>query len=134
MRRTAIALAKRNQPKQQSEKRKIARSRTHMKTGILNLLKGTFLVQEGASKNWRFILFVFFLAGLMITASHKVDQKVVQIAKASNELQAVRSEFVSVREQVMHKRMETQLANRLQMQGIFPPEKAAIKIIVQADE
>jgi len=105
-----------------------------MKTGILNLLKGTFLVQEGASKNWRFILFVFFLAGLMITASHKVDQKVVQLAKANKELQAVRSEFVSVREEVMHKRMETQLANRLQAQGILPPEKAAVKIIVQADE
>ena len=76
-----------------------------MKTGILNLLKGTFLVQEGASKNWRFILFVFFLAGLMITASHQVDQKVVQIAQANKELQAVRSEFVSVREKVMHQRM-----------------------------
>lgn len=105
-----------------------------MKTRIINLLKGTFLVQEGASKNWRFILFVFFLAGLMITASHKVDQKVVQIAKANKELQATRSEFVSVREQVMHKRMETQLANRLLTNGIFPPEKAPIKIIVLADE
>jgi type II secretory pathway component PulL len=105
-----------------------------MKSGIINLLKGTFLVQEGASKNWRFILFVFFLAGLMITASHKVDQKVVQIAKANKKLQSVRSEFVSVREQVMHKRMETQLANKLKTRGIHPPEKAAIKIVVQADE
>jgi hypothetical protein len=105
-----------------------------MKTGILNLLKGTFLVQEGASKNWRFILFVFFLAGLMITASHKVDQKVVQIAQANKQLQAVRSEFVSVREQVMHKRMETQLANKLQARGIFPPEKAALKIVVKENE
>lgn len=88
-----------------------------MKTGILNLLKGTFLVQEGASKNWRFILFVFFLAGLMITASHQVDQKVVQIAQANKELQAIRSEFVSVREKAMHKRMETQLANALKTKG-----------------
>lgn len=105
-----------------------------MKNRILNLLKGTFLVQEGASKNWRFILFVFFLAGLMITASHQVDLKVVQIAKTTKELQAVRSEFVSVREQVMHKRMETQVANQLQQHGIFPPDKAPTKIIVQKDE
>ena len=105
-----------------------------MKTGILNLLKGTFLVQEGASKNWRFILFIFLLAGLMITASHQVDQKVVQIAQANKELQSVRSEFVSVREQVMHKRMETQLATALRNQGVFPPDKAPIKIIVQANE
>ena len=105
-----------------------------MKTGILNLLKGTFLVQEGASKNWRFILFVFFLAGLMITASHQVDQKVVQIGQANKELQAVRSEFVSVREKVMHKRMETKLANALKNQGVFPPDKAPIKIIIQSNE
>jgi hypothetical protein len=70
----------------------------------------------------------------MITASHKVDQKVIQIAKANNELQSVRSEFVSLREQVMHKRMETQLASKLQSHGIFPPDKAAIKIIVQTNE
>lgn len=105
-----------------------------MKTSFLNLLKGTFLVQEGASKNWRFILFVFFLAGLMITASHKVDSKVVEIAKANKELQALRSEFVSIREKVMHKRMETQVARQLFRQGIFPPEKAAMKIKVLSDE
>ncbi|MDG1823043.1 MAG: FtsL-like putative cell division protein [Flavobacteriaceae bacterium] len=105
-----------------------------MKSGLLNLLKGTFLVQEGASKNWRFILFVFFLAGLMITASHQVDQKVVQISKANKELQAFRSEFVAVREQLMHKRMETQLENALKGQGIFPPEKAPLKIIVNRNE
>ena len=105
-----------------------------MKSGLLNLLKGTFLVQEGASKNWRFILFVFFLAGLMITASHQVDQKVVQISKANKELQAFRSEFVAVREQLMHKRMETQLENALKGQGIFPPEKATLKIIVNRNE
>ena len=105
-----------------------------MKTGILNLLKGTFLVQEGASKNWRFILFVFFLAGLMITASHQVDQKVVQIGQANKELQAVRSEFVSVREKVMHKRMKTQLTYTLKNRGVFPPDKAPIKIIIQSNE
>ena len=105
-----------------------------MKSGLLKLLKGTFLVQEGALKNWRFILFVFFLAGLMITAAHKVDQKVMQIAKANKELQSVRSEFVALREQVMHKRMETQLAKTLHSRGIFPPDKAALKIKVQTDE
>ncbi len=105
-----------------------------MKIGILNLLKGTFLVQDGASKNWRFILFIFFLAGLMITASHQVDQKVVQIAQTNKDLQAVRSEFVSTRERVMHKRMETQLAYALKNQGVFPPDKAPVKIIIQLDD
>lgn len=105
-----------------------------MKKGVLNVLKGKFLVQDGASKNWRFILFVFFLAGLMITASHKVDQKVIQISKASKALEAVRSEFVSLREQLMHERMETQVAAKLKPLGIFQPEKAPMKIIVQPNE
>ena len=105
-----------------------------MKSGFLNLLKGTFLVQDGASKNWRFILFVFFLAGLMITASHQVDQEVVQISKANKELHSLRSEFVVVREQLMHKRMETQLENALKAKGITPPEKAPLKIIVNRNE
>jgi hypothetical protein len=70
----------------------------------------------------------------MITASHQVDQKVVQIGQANKELQAVRSEFVSVREKVMHKRMETHLAYALKNQGVFPPDKAPIKIIIQSNE
>ena len=48
--------------------------------------------------------------------------------------QALRSEFVAVREQLMHKRMETQLENALKAKGIMPPEKAPLKIIVNRNE
>jgi len=34
----------------------------------------------------------------------------------------------------MHKRMETQLAHALKNQGVFPPDKAPIKIIIQSNE
>ena len=47
-----------------------------MRKNILNLLKTTYLIDEGASKNWKFITFLFILATIMITASHQVDSKV----------------------------------------------------------
>ncbi|MDG1013766.1 MAG: FtsL-like putative cell division protein, partial [Flavobacteriaceae bacterium] len=37
-----------------------------MKNRIYNILKGTFLVRDGAFKNWRLIFFFLALAILMI--------------------------------------------------------------------
>ncbi|MGB5500299.1 MAG: FtsL-like putative cell division protein, partial [Maribacter sp.] len=40
-----------------------------MKKGILDVLKGKFLVSGDAPKNWLFIIFVSFLATVMIGSS-----------------------------------------------------------------
>ncbi len=47
-----------------------------VKQTLYNILKGKFLVDEDAKKNWGFIIFLTFLALLMITSSHQIDRKV----------------------------------------------------------
>ena len=47
---------------------------------VYDLLKGGFLVNEHAIKNWRFIIFVVFLLLFMIRSSHRADSKVMEIA------------------------------------------------------
>ena len=45
-----------------------------MKNRMYNILKGTFLVSDGAFKNWRLIFFFLALALIMIASSHNADQ------------------------------------------------------------
>ena len=52
-----------------------------VKEGLLDILKGNFLVSDEASKNWRFLLFASVLAALMIASSHQADKKVHRIAE-----------------------------------------------------
>ena len=53
-----------------------------MKGGVFNLLKARFLVNEDATKNWRFILFIVVLAIIMIANSHQYDQKIFRISES----------------------------------------------------
>ena len=104
-----------------------------MRKNILNLLKTTYLIDEGASKNWKFITFLFILATIMITASHQVDSKVYQIANSTQDLQRLKSEFVTIRSQLMHLKMKTAIEKKLLSTRIESPNKPATIIYVQID-
>jgi len=56
-----------------------------VKQTLYNILKGKFLVDEDAKKNWGFIIFLTTLALLMITSSHHIDRKVQTIATLNKE-------------------------------------------------
>ena len=101
-----------------------------MKRGLLEILRGSFLVQEGATRNWRFIVFVFFLAGLMIAASHSVDGKVMQIATLNNEIQDLKSRFAETRTRAMHVRLETEIKRNLAQRGFVTSNTPPTKITV----
>ena len=62
-----------------------------MKKTIYSILKGTYLVNAGAYKKWRLILFFSSLALIMIASSHSADGKVHQIAKLQEEANVVSS-------------------------------------------
>lgn len=101
-----------------------------MRSGLLEILRGSFLVQEGATKNWRFIVFVFFLAGLMIAASHRVDRKVMKIASLNNEIQDLKSRFAETRTRAMHVRLESEIKANLPQKGFISSSVPPVKITV----
>ena len=65
-----------------------------MKSGVFGILKARFLINDDAVKNWRFIVFIILLAIIMIANTQRYEQKVFEIAKLSNEVKELRSEFV----------------------------------------
>ncbi len=103
-----------------------------IKKGILDILKGKFLVSGDAPKNWLFIIFVSFLATVMIGSSHSADKKVHQIAALNEEVQELRSEFVDVRSDVQRLKLESKITQVLAAKDLYPSEEPPKKIKVKA--
>ncbi|MEM8999727.1 MAG: FtsL-like putative cell division protein [Bacteroidota bacterium] len=104
-----------------------------MKKGLLNILKGKFLVSGDAPKNWMFLLFASFLAALMISSSHRADKKVHDIAALNEEVRMLRSEFLDVRKSVQQLKLESSLKETVAVVGlrpsVDPPKKIKVKSV-----
>jgi hypothetical protein len=103
------------------------------KQTLYNILKGKFLIDEDAKKNWGFIIFLTGLALLMITSSHQIDNKVQKIAELNKQKRELRSIFVATKSDLMKLKMESSISNRLSENGLFisqtPPQKIKVRII-----
>lgn len=91
-----------------------------MKTGLLNILKGKFLISGDAPKHWLFIIFASFLATVMIGSSHSADKKVHQIAALNEEVKELRSEFVDTRSEVQQLKLESTVMQIVEEKGLYP--------------
>lgn len=105
-----------------------------MKESFYDILKGKFLISNDAFKNWRFILYCTLLAIIMIGSSHSAERKVHQIARMSEEVKDLRSEFVDRRSHLMRIKMESTITRRMAERGIKPSEVPPVKIIVKQKE
>ena len=105
-----------------------------MKKGVLDILKGKFLVSGDAPKNWLFLLFASTLAALMISSSHQADKKVTKISKLNEEVRALRSAFVASRQELQQLRLESNLRAAVVSSGLQPSENPPQKIIVKSEE
>lgn len=96
-------------------------------------MKGTFLVNDGAYKKWRLIIFFSVLALIMIASSHSADSKVHNIARLHEEVKAFRSQYVETRAKVMGLKMESVVRDRLHEKGIMPSETPPVKIVITSN-
>ena len=100
------------------------------KDKIYNLLKGSFLIQDNAQKNWMFIIFMAVLAIIMIASSHSIDKKVQDISKLTRKNKELRSIFVADRSELMNLKMESSITKTLAKKGLRPPSTPPYKIKV----
>ena len=105
-----------------------------MQKSVFAILKGEFLTNKDASKNWSFILFCTLLAIIMIASSHTAEKKVFKVAELNQEIQELRSEFVDSRKRLMQLKMESNIADMMKPKGIFTSDQPAIKIVIESDE
>lgn len=105
-----------------------------MKGKLYSLLKAKFLVNEDAIKNWQFIVYLIFLAIIMIANTHNYEKKIFQIAELTNEVKELRSEFVDRRSELMKIKMESTVAQKMEEKEIFPSSVPPKKIKVAKEK
>ncbi|WP_111682151.1 FtsL-like putative cell division protein [Winogradskyella tangerina] len=103
-----------------------------MKKNIYSILRGKFLISDDSFKNWRIIIFISFLAVIMIASSHSADNKVHEIARLTNEVKELRSAFVDGRSKLMRLKMESTITNKMAEKGIKISENPPTKIKVKS--
>ena len=103
-----------------------------MSKGFVDIVKGKFLIQDGAIRNWSFILFCAVLALVMIASSHSSDSKVYKIAELKTKMKALRSEFVDTKKDVMQLKMESNVAKIMTERGIKLSKEPPYEIIVKS--
>ena len=101
---------------------------------LLSFLNIEFLIKDDALKNWWMILFLSFLALVVISSGHMADRKIFKIARLNNELKEMKSNFVEKRAYLMVLKMESRVAEALREKGIKPSKNPPIKLIVEVDK
>jgi hypothetical protein len=101
-----------------------------MKQGVYSILKARFLINEDATKNWRFIVFLILLAIIMIANTQRYEQKVFKIIALTSEVKELRSEFVDRRSELMKLKMESTVSQKMEAKSIFPSSVPPQKIKV----
>ena len=97
---------------------------------LYDLIKARYLVSEDSFKNWRFIVYLIFLAMLMIANSHQYEKKSFEIVALSKEVKELRSEFVDRRSKLMKLKMESTISSKMEPLGILPSSVPPTKIKV----
>jgi hypothetical protein len=103
-----------------------------VKKSINSVLRGKFLISDDSFKNWRLILFLSFLAIIMIASSHSADRKVHEIARLNEEVKELRSAFVEGRSKLMKLKMESSIIRKLADKGLSPSDIPPKKIKVNS--
>ncbi len=103
---------------------------TKVKQRVYDVLKGKFLVDEDAPKNWKLLIFLAGLALVMIASSHSIDRKIQKIASLNKQTRELNSRFIATRSELMKLKMESSITKKLQEKGLYisntPPQKIKV--------
>jgi len=99
-----------------------------VKKNVYGFLRGNFLTDESAFKNWRIIIFVVALFLIMISSAHSIDKKVIRIATLHKKQRELRAEYVDTGTTLMRMKMESSIRKRVKNTGLRPAKTPPKKI------
>lgn len=101
-----------------------------VRKGVYGFLRGSFLTDESAFKNWRIIIFVMFLMLIIIYSSHSAERKVFEISELNKKKRELRAEYVDTGTILMRLKMESSIREKAKERGLKPSEVPPKKIKV----
>ncbi|MFD0993462.1 FtsL-like putative cell division protein [Tenacibaculum geojense] len=104
------------------------------KTGVYGILRGSFLTDDSAIKNWRIIIFIVSLLMVMIWSAHLADAKVVKIAQLNKLKRELRAEDIDTSTRLMRMKLESTVRSKVKSIGLEPSKTPPQKIKVTLKE
>lgn len=104
------------------------------KTNIYNVLKGSFLTDETAFKNWRMIFFIVVLLLIMISSAHSYDKKVIKVSELNKQRREFRAEYIDTETILMRMKMESNIREQAKKMGLEPSKTPPKRIKVNRKE
>ena len=101
-----------------------------MKKSIYGVLKGRFLTDESAFKNWRMIIFIVGLLLIMISNAHSADKKVLKISELNKQKRELRAEYIDTQTTLMRMKMESNIREKAKKMGLQPTQTPPQRIKV----
>lgn len=112
-------------PKAPAKENKIVRS-------VASVVSGNFLSQEATIKNFPFVFFLSFLAICYIANGYYADDQVRKVNSLSNEIKELRTQYIVVKDSLVIKSKQTEVAKALAVQqsgiveSVVPPKKIVV--------
>jgi hypothetical protein len=98
---------------------------------IGTIVKGNLFDTNILLDNYKLIIFLVTIAMISIVSSHAIDTKVYKITTIKEDVRELKSEFVSVRTQLMNSRMGSNLQAKVKNLGLevstTPPQVITVE-------
>ena len=101
-----------------------------VKKNIYDVLRGSFLTNDGSLRNWKILFFIVALLLVMISVAHSADAKVVKVAKLHKEKRRLRAEYFDTSTILMRMKLESSIRLKVKGRGLKPAQKPPQKIKV----
>ena len=94
---------------------------------LLSIVDGTFLTRENFLRQLPFIFFIAFVAMCYIASTYYAEKMVREIDETKSNLKELRSEYISLKSELMEKSKQSEIARRaadlMIRESTAPPEK-----------
>lgn len=101
-----------------------------VKKGVYDFLRGSFLTDEFAFKNWKIILFVVALLLIMISSGHSAEKKVYKISELNKKKRELRAKSLDIETMLTRMEMESSIREAVKSRGLKPSKTPPKKIKV----
>ncbi len=105
-----------------------------VREGVYDILRGRFLTDDSSFNNWRILIFIVILLLIMISSSHRLDEKVVKTAELNKKKRELRAEDFDTSTELTKMKLESSIRKKVKVKGLFPSEKPPQKIKVTTNK
>lgn len=100
--------------------------------GLSSVFSGTFLTNEKNLKHLPYILFLGLMAIFYIANGYYADDKIREENKTTNRLKELRSEYISIKSDLMFASKQSEVAKSAEALGLKEPVVPPVKIEVDS--